>query len=436
MSPPEVARLRSGRALRWILALALVLRLGCILFAPLPPHEGVVRYDDNRYDALAWNIAQGKGYRNASGELEIKDPPLLPVVSAGLYRLFGHHRTPVYVLQALLSAATVALVFGLARRHFGHGAALVAAVLTAINPDLIVFSNILLTETVFIFLLCAAMLAWDHAVEGPTIGWWALTGALLGLSVLARPTAQLLIVGVAAVSVLAWRSVRRSSRRGRFLLVAVLAFALVLAPWTLRNQRAFHRFVPVATGAGIVFWVGTNVAWHGSDVRDGASIYADPDFQRAASGDPVSADGRLLRESAEHLVDDSVGVLRLVPGKLLQMLRPGAWLGFHFPDGSSDRRLVALLALLYYPVLLLACVGSVRAGLGLPAARAALLRIWTPIAYIGLLTLATIPARRYMLPVVPFLHVLAGMALLRLLAVWRRGLPLVSRARPPAKVAP
>ena len=37
---------------------------------------------------------------------------------------------------------------------------LLAAVLTAINPDLIVFSNILLTETVFIFLLCAGLVSY------------------------------------------------------------------------------------------------------------------------------------------------------------------------------------------------------------------------------------------------------------------------------------
>jgi acetyltransferase-like isoleucine patch superfamily enzyme len=408
-------------ALRWILAVALLLRLGCILLAPLPPHEGVTRYDDNRYDALAWNLARGQGYRDSSGQPESKDPPLLPALAAGFYRLFGHHRVPVYVAQALLSVVTVGLVFGLARRLSGGGAALLAAALTAVNPDLVVFTNILLTETVFVFLLCAAMLAWERAHEQPTVPRWALTGALLGLATLARPTAQLLIV---LVAVLGWRSRSRRRHLAWLLLVAVAAFALTLAPWTVRNYRTFHHFVPVATGAGIGLWVGTNVAWHGLDVRDGASIYADPDFQRAAAGDPFSAERRMLRESAARVLHDPVAVLRLVPGKLVQMLRPGAWLGMYFPPGDRDRiPFLVLLVLLYYPVLLLAVAGSALTAVRSPASRPRLLRTWTPLAYVGLLTLATIPARRYLLPTIPFLDVLAGMALAGLATVARRRLP-------------
>jgi len=419
-------------ALLWILALALALRLGCLLLAPLPAHEGLTRYDDNRYDALAWSIATGKGYRDSLGRLEIKDPPVLPILTAGLYRLLGHDRTPVYILQALLSTATVALVFGLARRLFGDVAALLAAALTAVNLDLIVFSSILLTETAFVFLLCAAMLAWERALEAPTNARWALTGALLGLAALARPAAQLLIVGVAGATVVGWHSRGRPRRLVGVLLVAVAAFALTLAPWTIRNYLAFHRFVPVATGAGIGFWVGTNVAWRGLDLdlRTGSSIYADADFQRAAAGDPVAADRRMLGEAAGHVVRDPLGVLRLAPGKLLQMLRPGAWLGLHFPAGDPGRRpFVVLLAVQYYPVLVLASLGSALLALRSRAARPALLRAWTPIAYVGLLTLATIPARRYMLPAVPFLAVLAGMALQRLGHIARRWRPLPQRAR-------
>jgi 4-amino-4-deoxy-L-arabinose transferase-like glycosyltransferase len=426
--------------LLWILAIALVLRLGCLLLVPVPPHEGITRYDDNRYDALAWNIATGKGYRDSLGRPEIKDPPLLPILTAGLYRLFGHDRTPMYVLQALLSAATVALVFGLARRHFGDGAALLAAALTAVNLDLIVFTGILLTETAFVFLMCAAMLAWERALAAPTSAHWALTGVLLGLAALARPTAQLLIVVVAVVTVVSWRSRGRRPRRlVGVLLVAVATFALTLAPWTVRNYLTFHRLVPVAAGAGIGFWVGTNVAWRGLDLdlRTGSSIYADPDFQRAAAGDPVAADRRMLGEAAGHVVRDPLGVLRLAPGKLVQMLRPGAWLGLHFPAGDPDRKpFVVLLALQYYPVLLLASLGSALLAVRSRAARPTLLRAWTPIAYVGLLTLATIPARRYMLPAVPFLAVLAGMALQQLGDVARRRLPLPRRAAGTIEVAP
>jgi acetyltransferase-like isoleucine patch superfamily enzyme len=403
------------RQLVFILVLGLALRLGVILLAPLPSHEGVTHYDDNRYDALAWSVAQGNGYRNTFGQPEIKDPPLLPLVSACLYRVFGHHRIAVYLLQVMLSVITVALLFLLAEELVGRDAAFLAAGLTTIHPDLIVYTNLLLTETLFIFLLCAAMLVWVRTIRRPTVPRWAMTGDLLGLAALTRPLAQLLVVLVVAVTIVLWRSAPRPRYQVKMLAACLLAFLVTIAPWTLRNHLVFDRLVPITTGSGIALWVGTNVAWHGSDMRGEASIYADPDYVRVSAGDAFTAERRMLRESLEHVLDDPVGILKILPGKLMQMVKPASWIGFYYPTGIPGSALLLFPLLLFHGlILILALLGSV-CGLRSPGRpRTAVVFLWTPIAYIGLLTLATIPARRYVLPAIPFVVVLAGLALSRM----------------------
>jgi 4-amino-4-deoxy-L-arabinose transferase-like glycosyltransferase len=315
----------------------------------------------------------------------------------------------------VLSVAGIALLYLLAADLFGQGAAQFAAGLTAVHPDLVVYTNILMTETLFIFLLCAAMLAWVRALRRPTAPRWAMTGALLGLAALTRPTAQLLIVLVVAMTIALRRSAPRPRRPAILLVACFLAFLATLAPWTLRNYLVFHQLVPVATGAGIAFWIGTNVAWHGADVRGEASIYADPDFARVSAGDPLGAERRMLHESVEHVLDDPVGILSMLPGKLMQMARPTPWIGAYFPIGDPRRAIVLVPALLLHgSIVLLALIGSIGVLRSPERPRAGVLLLWTPIAYIGLLTLATIPARRYVLPAIPFLIVLASLTLSRM----------------------
>src|SRR5436309_2650101 len=95
-----------------ILVCGLLLRVAVIAFAPLPAHEGLL-YDDNRYDFLAWNVAQGKGFTNEAGAEDSLSYPLLPLLAAAVYAVFGHDRVLIFFLQATLSVATILLVYGL-----------------------------------------------------------------------------------------------------------------------------------------------------------------------------------------------------------------------------------------------------------------------------------------------------------------------------------
>lgn len=156
----------------------------------------------------------------------------------------------VSFIQAGLGIVSVLLTYLIAAQFLGKPLALVVALLAAINPFLTMISTYLLTESLFLFLLLAAVFTLLKASQGA--GWplYALTGVLWGLCALVRPTAQFLPLLLLLV-VLALPSFRRYASSA---VLAFACFAAVLAPWAIRNQSLQN------SGSGLM----VNTLAHGS----------------------------------------------------------------------------------------------------------------------------------------------------------------------------
>ena len=76
------------------------------------------------------------------------------------------------------------------------------------------------------------------------VAWAAGAGVLIGLATLTRPTGLVLAIplGVAVAG--------RSPRRPAAALALVVAMALTIAPWTVRNAVEMHAFIPVSDFIG------------------------------------------------------------------------------------------------------------------------------------------------------------------------------------------
>jgi hypothetical protein len=87
---------------------------------------------------------------------------------------------------------------------------------------------------------------------------WLLAGCLIGASALFRPNFILETAILAGAVLLALRSfgIGRNGypRSVAAILACGLGVALVLAPWTARNWFMLHRFVPISTNGGMVFY--------------------------------------------------------------------------------------------------------------------------------------------------------------------------------------
>jgi 4-amino-4-deoxy-L-arabinose transferase-like glycosyltransferase len=240
------------RALAAIIVLALAARVALVLATP----HYVPRTDAADYDRLAVALANHGHFPPSAvtpGPTAFR-PPLFPAALAAVYKIVGVSSASTRweagrLLEAALGALTVALIGLVALRLWGRRAGLMAAAIAAVYPPLVLVGSSLMSESLFIPLVLAAVLAAVRARESER-GWrWAaLSGALIALGALTRGNGIALAV---PLGFLVWSSRPRLQRSALVVPLALLAAAaLTLAPWTVRNASAFGEFVPITTETG------------------------------------------------------------------------------------------------------------------------------------------------------------------------------------------
>ena len=159
--------------------------------------------------------------------------PAYPAFVASVYGAFGAKPWVVLLLQALIDTLTCALVIRLAGRWLGFNAGLFAGVLYAIDPFMVLYANLLLSEVLCVFLVALGatfLLTWR---DRP----WA-AGLAFGLATLTRPVVQFVPL-VAFAWILLARPRLPAGRAVQACALFALAFALVVAPWLIRNRATF-----------------------------------------------------------------------------------------------------------------------------------------------------------------------------------------------------
>jgi 4-amino-4-deoxy-L-arabinose transferase-like glycosyltransferase len=166
--------------------------------------------------------------------------PVYPLWVGALYSIGGIHPGWVEGVQVVFGVAVIVLTWLLAGRLFGERAATAAAFLVAVYPMAFQFEELLYSEAIATPLLLAVLLlAWTRV---PTARRAALTGAVLGVAMLTRPSFGMLgaAILVAWIALAGWR-------RGIALTALAAAFAaLVIAPWTIRNHHVDGGFTPIS----------------------------------------------------------------------------------------------------------------------------------------------------------------------------------------------
>lgn len=163
--------------------------------------------------------------------------------------------TAVKVAQAALGAWSCVLVYRLARRIGSTLAGLAAALATAFYPHFLFYASAYMSETLFIALFYAAMLALLRAGERPAARRLFTAGLLAGAALLVRPAA-------AALAPAALFACLRAApdRRGRLRALSFIAAGgiTLLAPWALRNLIAYDRLVVVAPNGAFNLAIGNH----------------------------------------------------------------------------------------------------------------------------------------------------------------------------------
>lgn len=412
-----------------LFVVALVLRLGFVLFYEQFPAG---RGDVIIYEAIGRSVAAGRGFllpttrstgepsavvstEGADAGPQVRMGPVFPLFLAAVYVTLGDSAAAVRVVQAIVGAVTVVLVVRVAWLAFGGPIARVAGAIAAVYPGLIVYTGMVLTETLFAFVLTACVWIAAEALRRRSSAWWAAEGVVLGAAILLR--AEALIMAPLLVAGMALGD--GGSRRRRRLALLCLAASLTVGVWTARNYYHFREFVLVATHGGTTLWI-TTMGW--TDWK-----YDDPRYQALIDPDVSEIEqSRILQRAAvRNILDDPASYLRASVVRVFEL-----WVGSHttylagFTEGlrtyaarGEPGRVAVKGALLAFNtiVIVLAIPGLVRAVRTAGERRALVLLCLAPILAMTVVHFFLYSGARYHVPVLPFVAMFGAAGILR---VW------------------
>lgn len=397
-------------ALLGIVALAILLRVGLLIFA----ERSAATFDfpdSHRYLRVARNIVAGLGPIDSPAVRSGTDPIYPIILAAGIRLGFESDASMMRfgrIVNAAASVFSVACLALIGVRLFGHRVGLIAGTILAIDPILLFFNALVLTETVYVATLLAALLALVcvSGDRGPA-GRGLASGMALGLGTLTRSTAIFLPLFILPA---AWCF---SPRRVRPVILLGLLFgvALVMSPVVIRNYRLFGGFVPVRTGSGPSMLEALGPWADGSPGMDRIEY---PEMPQSA--DERERDHYCQRAAWQWVREHPAEAIRLAFAKLRR-----TWSPFMHAPGHSSGIYQAVSLATVLPVYLLAAVGAWLLR-GRPAVLALLLM---PAVYFTLVHMVFVGSVRYRVPAMPLLFLLAGVALERLVLSLRssRGSP-------------
>lgn len=368
--------------------------------------------DSGFYAGLASRVASGD---LALGPGPFVVSPLYAYVLGVLFALSGGSLLFAKVVQIVLGAAAVVLVFETARATLPRRAAFLAAGFVAL-AGVVAFHEALILQTALDPAL-TAFLCWALVrarSEGPRA--WLLAGLALGLLALNRPNAILLAPLLATYALFPGLALRRA-------LAFAGGVALALAPATLRNLAVSGEPILISSHGGLNLFIGNNPGADGT-YRSVPGITPSiagqaRDTRRVAEAEA----GRTLseREVSAHFTAKSVTFARERPGAFLRLLarkvsyvlsREEVPLNFSF---SWYRREIPLLRLLFVGPVLLVPLGL--AGLfALPREFRALFVLVA--SGLALSVAAFFVATRYLVPLYVVLAIPAGAAVDAFLAAF------------------
>jgi hypothetical protein len=356
---------------------ALALRLGWALHVPADDAAIDSLPDQREYLELGRNFLAGRG-------MQFTDPRFGQVVWA--YRTPGYpllvavcdgNVRAIRMVQAVMDGSTVLAAYLLAGVWLSPGLCLLAGVIVAVNPWLIYFAGLILSETLF-----TAMLAWGMVLlarRRPALG-----AIVLALSVLVRPSA--IVLG----PLLAWAV----TRTARWPAVAAAMVVVVLFPWALRNHVRTGAWVWTSTNSGITRYDGFNPAATGASdqsfVREMPELKGMDEVQRSRYLDDLA--NRYIRENPGRCL----GLAVVKMGRL--------WSPVPLSLEFSRPMYVAIGLAYSVPVFALALAGLLRR-------RAGWLVLLMPAIYFTVIHAASVASLRYRVPVEPLIAVLAASAL-------------------------
>ncbi len=247
------------------------------------------------------------------GSVPVLDhPPVYSVFLFFTYTLPHHSVAFALAMQSLVGALCAVMTYGLCASWTTEKTALGAAAIVAVDPFLIYFSTLFLSETLFTFLMLAGFCGLIDLERSPAPARAFLSGALFSVAALCRsiltPLLPLLALSLFFLTKTA------APRRRRLFLAFVCGVALPLTAWSFFLHQKTGQWVLVSAQKGWNSYEGLNPNFDNEGAlqqwRDGMRA----EVKRLDLHGPVEID--------QYYWNKTLHIIRTQPGRtLLQMSR-------------------------------------------------------------------------------------------------------------------
>jgi 4-amino-4-deoxy-L-arabinose transferase-like glycosyltransferase len=270
-------------------------------------------------------VAMGPGFPKSL-------PPGYPLFLRAIYGVFGaYNYRAVYVVQAIISALTVLLVYWVARKAGNRNAGLIAAGIAAVYPNLIAFNLTTMTDTIGVFSVMLLLAVLVASIDEKKKSISAAIVFLLGFTF--RPAFILFAPG-ALLSL--------EKRR-----VFILAFIVLLAP-----AVAFETFI------GDTFHRSAVATYETYDPALDGVNFISPDSTELGSNELPSY--VYLKAALKNIMQNKDRAIENIYNKTAVLLARG-WDSFVLqPVVGRERFWLYVMTYAYLPVLVLGFIGMSR----------------------------------------------------------------------------
>ena len=229
------------------------------------------------YGVLAKNLVAGNGYSlfyhgefynpkkliNGKDKSGIRPAPSAymmpgyPLFLAAMYRIFGDKPyLAVFLLQSLLAAFIVVMIYKLTLQFARSGVALIAAGIYILLPEMI-YTTVSIGPTVFVHFFIMIVI---YALTKKSPGRFSfsdsfLIGIILALLLYLRPAIAMFVIVL-----LSYFFIKRYFKQAVIIGIIVAA---CLSPWVVRNYMVWNEFVPFTTTTGLNLYRGHNPYYPG-----------------------------------------------------------------------------------------------------------------------------------------------------------------------------
>jgi len=256
----------------WMVVISFALRLGYMMIAHSYRFKAI---GDNfsfgfEMGRIGRSLATGGGFGNPFNGYTgptAWEPPLYPLLIAGVFQLFGiYSQASAFILltlNSIFSALTCILIFLIAKRCFSERVAVWSAWAWALLPSVMYWSTRWVWETSLAALLLA-VLFWLTLVmeEREGLKPWLTFSLIWGIAALTNPS---LLAFLPASGLWIWYHRWKLGKRS--LAGVVLASGVFLgciAPWLIRNYRTFGQPVFLRSNFGAELRIGNGPGANGT----------------------------------------------------------------------------------------------------------------------------------------------------------------------------